>query len=355
MCNRVLIALGTLQCGKKRIKVKVRFDETANGNKGPNGTISVLETAVIGIFRIREYILSAAVNHSRPYTFQYVMQMKTNLTSQRALRRQARLGNSSPSIPNLPTTDIEKKKEEYTVELTLYIDGVAYEYECLCQFCGIQKAEFHCTKCAEFHCSSCDATFHSFGKRFQHTRSPLSKRNLLEASLMITRCIRFSGHLKRLQRKCREFFRRYYDSKAMKHYYFNSIYKTSSWRKPYCLRRLELCPFLTTEQAAGRIKGLYYMWKARIRAYNLIKEQYSKLFDRNRQLYYYSHNKKVVPSHTLFLPRQSWKKPRLLYRRGYPPDIAIHFTPDIAAMKIQQKWRYCLVRGCNIKHTIVAL
>jgi hypothetical protein len=38
-------------------------------------------------------------------------------------------------------------------------------------------------------------------------------------------------------------------------YYFNTIYGTSSWYKPYCLRGNELKPSITRDRAATLIQG----------------------------------------------------------------------------------------------------
>ena len=93
----------------------------------------------------------------------------------------------------------------------------------------------------------------------------------------------------------------------MNHYYYNTVYGTTSWQKPYCVRHYELFPFLTPEQAAARIQGMFRMWKARVRVIKCIKGQYRKLFHRNGGVFYYAYN---GPS--TLLPKQSWKKPLLL-------------------------------------------
>ena len=223
--------------------------------------------------------------------------------------------------------------------LSLYVNGVPYEHGLLCHFCDKKPAKYHCKYCQEFYCSDCDAEIHSYGKRIHHQRTPLSNFDMNTAALKITRFIHFSIHLSELQRRCRAVFRRYYDSKTMNHYYYNPVYQTTSWRKPYCLRKFELLPFLTKDQAATRMQGMYHSWQARSQAIHRIKLYYTKLFHRNYQRFYYTFD---GPS--TLIPRQSWNKPALLSKRGYPYDLVPLFTEDIAAIRIQRKWRYVLVR-----------
>ena len=224
------------------------------------------------------------------------------------------------------------------IELSLYVNGIAYEYGITCHFCAKNTAKIHCPTCEEFYCDECDNEIHSYGKRIHHHRTILSKYDMHTAALVITRFIRFAIHLFELQRRCRAVFKRYYDSKTMNHYYYNPIYKTTSWRKPYCLRRFELLPFLTKDQAAARIQGLYRSWRARGQAIHRITSYYTKLFHRQFQEFYYT-----FEGPSTLVPRQSWKKPVLLGRRGYPQDLIPLFTEDVAAIRIQRKWRIVLV------------
>ena len=222
--------------------------------------------------------------------------------------------------------------------LSLYVNGVSYEFGISCHFCAKNTAHVHCPYCEEFYCLSCDNEIHSYGKRIHHQRTHLSKYDLQTAALVITRFIRFAMHLLDLQRRCRAVFKRYYDSKSMNHYYYNPIYQTTSWRKPYCLRRFELFPFLTSNQAVARMQGLYHSWRARGQAIDRIHSFYTKLFHRQFQQFYYT-----FEGPSSLIPRQSWKKPLILAKRGYPVDLIPLFTEDVAAIRIQRKWRTVLV------------
>lgn len=224
------------------------------------------------------------------------------------------------------------------IDLSLYIDGVTYTYGCICAFCDKERAEYHCIQCKEFQCGPCELEIHSYGKRMGHVRSKLSKYDMQTAAKMITHAVRYHGHLITLQRKCRAVFRRYFNSKAWLHYYYNPIYNTTSWRKPYCLRKLELYPFLTEDGAAARIQGLYRAWAARVYTLQLLKYYYTKLYDRRKGEFYYSYDGK-----SKILPLQNWQKPLLLTKRGFPSDLKPLYTEDVAAMRIQQRWRHYLV------------
>ena len=141
-----------------------------------------------------------------------------------------------------------------------------------------------------------------------------------------------------MQRLARAKIRRYYDGKTFCHFYYNTVYGTTSWRKPYCLRTYELFPFLTRDEAAARIQGLHRSCVARTRTLAKIRKQYNKIFHRMQQMFYYAY----VGRSTL-IPRQSWQKPRLLLRRGFPSDIDPLYTDDVYAIVIQRKWRTILV------------
>lgn len=225
-------------------------------------------------------------------------------------------------------------------EISLYVCCAPYEHGCLCQFCVKAQAVYYCPTCKEFLCEEDDSEIHSYGKRVHHERTRLSAYTLDEAAAALARFTRFAGHLLALQRRCRAVFRRYYDASSYNHYYYNPVYGTSSWRKPYCLRRLELLPFLTEDEAADRIQAMYYGWQARVQVLQRIRAQYTKLFDRRRQHYYYSFD-----GNSALLQRQSWKKPIHLTLRGYPTDIEPLFTDDVAAIRIQRRWRQCTLRA----------
>jgi len=65
------------------------------------------------------------------------------------------------------------------------------------------------------------------------------------------------GHLKSLQKRARQVLRRYFDRTSLCHYYYNPVYRTTSWRKPYCLRKEELFPFMTEYYGASKIQLLH--------------------------------------------------------------------------------------------------
>lgn len=134
-------------------------------------------------------------------------------------------------------------------------------------------------------------------------------------------------------------FRRHFDRVSLCHYYYNPVYGTVSWRKPYCIRKQELFPFLEPERAATICQNVYRIWTARFKTVIELKQQYEKIFDRRVGKFYYAYN---GPSR--LLPRQSWRIPRFCGRRGYPRDIVPIYTVDVAALIIQRKWRALLVR-----------
>lgn len=141
-----------------------------------------------------------------------------------------------------------------------------------------------------------------------------------------------------LQRLAREKIRRYFDPTTLCHYYYNTVDGTVSWRKPYCLRREELFPFLTPDEAAARMQGLHRMWKARQRVIHEILTQFSKIFDRSRARFYFAYLGKST-----LIAKQSWYPPILLKKRGIHGLVPILFTPDVAALIIQRKWRAILI------------
>lgn len=232
-----------------------------------------------------------------------------------------------------------RKKKEQQVFVSLYIQGVPYDNGKMCTFCEKSIAICYCPSCTDFHCEKCDNTVHSHAKRNAHDRFVLSLLTKEIAAYRCTFAMRYLMHLKRLQRLCRKKFRRLYDSRSFNHYYVNTVYNSTSWRKPYCLRHEELLPFLTSDEAAARIQGLHRMWKVRIRAIDLIHKFYSKIFDRRREKFYYAY---TGPS--TLIPRQSWIKPVLFTFRGYPKDLKAVHTKDYYALQIQRKWRVVLIK-----------
>ena len=117
------------------------------------------------------------------------------------------------------------------------------------------------------------------------------------------------------------------------------MYGTVSWRKPYCLRKQELFPFLDPERAATICQNVYRIWTARFKTVVELKKQYEKIFDRRNGRFYYAYN---GPSR--LLPKQSWRVPRFFGKRGFPKDLVPIYTVDVAALIIQRKWRALLVR-----------
>jgi len=231
------------------------------------------------------------------------------------------------------------KKKKKGPDISLYINKTPYEFGCLCTFCQKQRAVLHCPDCTDFYCIDCDTTTHNVEKRKHHIRTKLSHLDLAAASGLLTRCVRFGQHLKRIQRMCRAKFKRYFDRKTLNHYYYNPVYGSVSWKKPYCLRKLELRPFFDEYFAACCIQGMYHMWWARHRVVHLLKKQWKKVFDRRKGRFYYSYHGKSI-----LMPKQRWKKSCLFGRRAFPYDIMPVFTRDVAAVVIQWKWRAFCVR-----------
>ena len=232
-----------------------------------------------------------------------------------------------------------KKKEKKKVTVSLYINGVPYEHGIKCTFCTKEKAVVHCSECPDFFCEGCDYTTHSTEKRKKHIRKRISPLTLKVAAKLVTFAVRFHVGVLCLRKLARKFIRRFFDSRNLCHYYYNTKYGIVSWRKPYCLRKEELLPFLNEYDAATRMQGLYRMRKARARAISLLITYYRKIFDRTRGRFYYAFN---GPSNIVL--KQKWERPVILNRRGYPKDILVVYTRDVAANVIQNKWRAFLVR-----------
>ena len=165
----------------------------------------------------------------------------------------------------------------------------------------------HCPECPDFYCPSCDVTAHATKKRKDHKRSTLSKLNLDKAASIVTRAVRFNGHLRMLQDRCRKQFRRFFDRKTLNYYYYNPAYDIVSWRRPYCLRKLEFASYMSPYYAACKCQNLYYMWRARQKVRTALLAQYTKIFDRRSGRFYYGFN---GPSK--LLGRANWRKPRYL-------------------------------------------
>lgn len=208
-----------------------------------------------------------------------------------------------------PPKRVKRKRREkkQAIEISLWINKTKYEFGLLCTFCAKIPAICHCPDCTDFYCKSCDITAHNTKKRKDHIRCPLSKLDLNAAAKIVTRTVRRFGLLRVLQRRAREVFVRRFDIKTLNYYYFNKVYKTVSWRKPYCLRKQELFPYMSPQYAACKCQNLYYIWRAREKSRNALLSQYKKIFDRRSGLFYYAYNGK-----SKLVPRSNWKKHRFL-------------------------------------------
>ena len=199
-----------------------------------------------------------------------------------------------------------KKDKKQKIEISLWINKTKYEFNLLCTFCAKVAAVCHCPECPDFYCASCDITAHATKKRKDHKRFPLSKLDLNAAASKVTAAVRYHGHLRSLQKRCRQVFKRLFDKKTLNYYYYNPVYKTVSWKRPYCLRKNDLFPYMEPSYAASKCQNLYYLWLARAKTRKLLVEQWAKIFDRRIQKFYYAYN---GPSK--LLPRQTWKRPHL--------------------------------------------
>eukprot|EP01035_Chromulina_nebulosa_P004052 gene4052-5538_t len=180
-----------------------------------------------------------------------------------------------------------KKEKKKKIEISLWINKTKYEYGILCTFCAKLPAVCHCSECPDFYCPSCDISAHATKKRQGHIRNLLSKLTLDAAAKRVTFAVRYHAKLRSLQKRCRKLFKRRFDRKTLCYYYFNTVYRTSSWRKPYCLRKEELCPYFSRSYAASKIQNLYYIWKAHAKTREQLKKQYVKIFDRKYKEFYY--------------------------------------------------------------------
>ena len=208
-----------------------------------------------------------------------------------------------------------------------------------CTFCEKSKAIYHCHECMDFYCEPCDKTAHSHKKRKHHIRAVLSLYDIPQAAVICTHAVVFFYHLRNLQRMCRNTIKRYFDTKTLCHFYFNPVYGDVSWRKPYCLRQEELLPFLTPDEAACRMQGLYRMRKAREKMRTEMVTQFQKIFDRTSGRFYFAFS---GPSE--LIGRQSWYPPKILRLRGIYGTVPLIYTDDVAALVIQRKWRAVLLR-----------
>ncbi|KAJ1441053.1 hypothetical protein B484DRAFT_390935, partial [Ochromonadaceae sp. CCMP2298] len=233
-------------------------------------------------------------------------------------KKGSKKGGSSPGSEGgfSPSTKEEGKSlrkgrsrrfKKQKIELSLWINHTKYEFNLLCTFCTKQPAVCHCPECPDFYCKACDGTAHKTKKRQGHERTALSKLDLFTAASIITRAVRRYGHIRMIQAKCRAIFRRFFDRTTLNYYYYNPVYNSTSWRKPYCLRKLEFAPYMPPPYAASKCQNLYHLWRARQKSREAIKSQFQKIFDRKGGYFYYAYNGK-----SQLQPRQSWIKPRFL-------------------------------------------
>lgn len=218
--------------------------------------------------------------------------------------------SSSSTSAEIKTTTAKKRKKKeknIQIEISLWINQTKYEHGLLCTFCTKIPAVCHCPLCPDFYCESCDETAHKTKKRKDHIRNLLSKLNLYQASCIVTRAVRRYGHLRLIQQRCRKIIKRYFDKKTLNYYYYNPVYNTVSWKKPYCLKKQQFLPYMKPEYAASKCQNLYYLWIARLTTRKALIKQYCKIFDRKSGAFYYAYN-----GSSKLLPRQSWKKPSLL-------------------------------------------
>lgn len=231
----------------------------------------------------------------------------------------------------------DKKDKKKKLVISLWINQTKYNYGCLCTFCKKQTAILHCKECPDFFCLDCDTTAHATKKRESHVRDKLSKLDLKAASGLLTRYVRLVQHLKRCQKLARKVYRRYFDTRTLCHYYYNSKYGYVTWRKPYCLRLEELFGFYDENSGASKIQCLYHLWKARVKVTEKLILYYRKVFDRAKGRFYYTW---LGPGE--LLPKANWNAPFHFGKRGYPRDIKPIFTRDAAAVVIQRQWRTVL-------------
>ncbi|GMH51966.1 hypothetical protein TL16_g01127 [Triparma laevis f. inornata] len=182
--------------------------------------------------------------------------------------------------------------------------------------------------------------------------------------------IRFVVCRKLLIKTCRDTFDRFYSPSERQHYYYNTRTESVQWRKPYCLRSLELKPFMTYDDAAFKIQNMYLVKLAHELVVQKIKEQYEKIYDRTSGHFYYyytgievedeeeerstaivstnnnsvdsfqnNNNKigfKIKERIKSFLAiHVQWVKPKNLYSN----DCKIVSTEDLAALRIQFAFR----------------
>ena len=259
-------------------------------------------------------------------------------------------GSKSTGLAIEKTTNVGRKKEKKAgLGVDLHANGKPYDFEVLCSFCPDPKnvSLVHCPACNDFLCEDHDAEVHHHVKRKNHIRTILTAYDMDFHAQKIINLLRVVGARRLLLRLCRKLFLRYYDAKNRQHYYFNTKTRLVQWHKPYCLRKLELCSFITPDAAAFKIQSLHRVRKARRRVVELIIEQFEKIYDRESGHFYYFYNgfphvgpptednPKCLPIKSKLVHEVQWKKPVNLYSK----DCKVLFTRDLAALRIQFAFR----------------
>jgi hypothetical protein len=80
----------------------------------------------------------------------------------------------------------KKKEKKKKIEISLWINQVAYAHGQLCTFCTKVTAMVHCPECHDFYCIPCDVTAHSTKKRKLHCRDVISYYTKDEAAKLVT-------------------------------------------------------------------------------------------------------------------------------------------------------------------------
>jgi hypothetical protein len=152
----------------------------------------------------------------------------------------------------------------------------------------------------------------------------ISVYDLHMAGQVVTHFVRYVACRRKLLKKCREMFDRFYSAEKRMHYYYNLVTQAVQWHKPYCLRNDELKPFMSYDDAAFKIQNMYHVRVAHKLIVEMIQAQFDKIYDRDSGHFYYFYNgikaptpedpKNVVKSF-LAVPVQ-WKKVRKKEREG---------------------------------------
>ncbi|CAM9280015.1 unnamed protein product [Chrysoparadoxa australica] len=238
-----------------------------------------------------------------------------------------------------------KRRGKVVVDLSLFVNGINYEFGKECDFCCELPATHHCPdeRCG-FVCDNCDAYRHKndMNKEYQtHVRTKMSRFDVPTAGAMIQRFMRYM-HLRRLLREeCRRQYTRLYDPGYRVHYYCFNRTGERTWHKPYVLGNEELRPFLTEEEAAFKMQQLHRNWRAREVVRDLLRAQWDRIFlpaPVKRFYYYYNGSSPLIPEPT------KWEQP--FKGAGGPWIWRPLLTRDMAALRIQNTWKSWLaLRG----------